>query len=199
MEFDELIKRISDIAKAVNAFSSESVQQQAFAALLNALDGGNSPHPTEQASRSSKESAKQKAAKVDATPNTAPKNGTVKKNSKKTGGPRIVTDLNLRPNGKSSLRDFVTEKGPNDNQKRFAVIIYYLQKKISTKNIDENHIYTAFKDIGVKVPLNIEGALSVAAKRKGWIDTSNLNDVKMTVGGENFVEHDLPAKPIKKK
>lgn len=99
----------------------------------------------------------------------------------------------MRPKGKKSLKDFVSEKKPKTNEERFAVIIYYLEKTLQQRAIDRNYIYTCFKELGVKFPLQIDPVLRNAARRKGWITTSNSSDLKMTVGGENFVEHDLPA------
>jgi len=192
MDFDDILKRMPEIAKAVNAFSSEIVQQQAFSALVNGLAAPVSDSNTSNVGSSQHRPAQPKTRKP-ASPTRDPATST-KRAGKKGKSPKIVTDLNLRPNSKTSLRDFIATKKPKDNQQRFAVITYYLQKTISIKNITSDHIYSAFKEIGEKVPLNIDGALLVTSRRKAWLDTSSLSDIKLTVAGENFVEHDLPTK-----
>jgi hypothetical protein len=59
-------------------------------------------------------------------------------------------------------------------------------------------MYTAFKELNTKVPTRLATVMSNSAKRHGWLDTGNRDDIKITIHGENFVEHDLPAKKTKK-
>ena len=197
--FDELVKFFPEMAKAVNSFSSEAVQQQAFATLLATLDSDYQHFPSGEENKNELKKEKQKLGRrrgkvaVKAT-KASSKDG----KTRTTDTPKLVTNLNLRPTGKKALRDFVSDKKPSDNQARFAVILYYLQKTLALKNISQDHIYTAFKELGTKVPLNISTALMVTRIRKGWINTSNTDDLKLTIGGENFVEHDLPISATKK-
>ena len=100
--------------------------------------------------------------------------------------------MNLRPADKQPLRDFVHEKQPKTNEERYAVILYYLQKVISLDSLNADHVYTAFKDANIRVPKDIPGGLRKAGERKGWVNTEDRSDIKITVNGENLVEHDLP-------
>lgn len=195
--FEDLLSSMEAIAKTVNAFNSDAVQQQVFAALLKKLAIEVSP-PDDNGVVDSKGKGDVKKPPRRKT-KVVSKDGTgIPKKGKKGSSPKVVPDLNLRPQGKKSLKDFVADKQPKDNQERFAVIVYYLQKQLGVKGVGANHIYTAFKELNVKVPLDIEGALPMTTKRKGWLRTSDLSDVTLTVSGENFVEHDLPRSSTKK-
>lgn len=182
--FEKLLQAMPNIAKAVNTFTSDSVQQKAFSILMDSfgvvveieepddeVHDKSKPKKTSTQPRVSKGSKQRKA---------------------QSGPPKLKADLNLRPKGKKSLKEFVAEKKPQTNEERFAVIIYYLQKTLGEKAIGRDHVHTGFKELGVKAPIQIDAALGMAANRKGWINTSGGSDLKMTVHGENFVEHDLP-------
>lgn len=105
---------------------------------------------------------------------------------------QFVSGLNFRPQGKTSLKEFYAGKMPQDNQAQVTVLIYYLQKVLGCTNITTNHIYSAFKDVGIRTPGDIGKIVRNTASRKGWVDSSDGADLKVTTLGENFVEHDLP-------
>jgi hypothetical protein len=104
---------------------------------------------------------------------------------------KTVADLNLKPEKGQSLRDFFNEKRPESQQEQFVVILFYLTKILNLSGVGQNHIYTAFNDIGERVP-NIRSTANNIARRRGWINASDINDLQMTTPGENFVKHDLP-------
>jgi hypothetical protein len=106
----------------------------------------------------------------------------------------IVKDLNLKPEGKKSLREFFAEKQPRDQQEQFAVILYYFCNVIEVSNIGANHIFTGFKEVEMRSPLDILSLARKVAHRKGWVDSSNSDNLRMPVRGQNFVEQDLPSK-----
>lgn len=190
LDGDDLLKKMPAIAEAVNAFKSDSVQVQAFQVLIAAF----------RATSNDKESIGKPEAR---TPTPAANDGPVRRSDEVggkprkravAGSPRVLGDLNLKPDGKKSLKDFCGEKKPATNEERFAVIIYYLQNTLGLTGITRDHVHTGFKDIGAKSPLDIDAGLRMAASRKGWLDTSNSGDIRVTVAGENLVEHDLPSK-----
>jgi hypothetical protein len=106
-------------------------------------------------------------------------------------GYEIVKDLVLAREGdKQSLKEFYSQKNPSSNYERNAVFCYYLLKIREFKPIGVNHIYTCYREVNQRV-----GDLVVSlseTSRKGWLDTSNMNDIMLSVRGENFVEYDLP-------
>lgn len=193
LKFDDLLKQMPAVAKAVNAFGSEAVQQQAFAVLLRALRGEDLAETENEIVKSEKKSRLIPRRRRGITKGEGAGKASLRPKRGKTT-PTIVSDLNLRPKGKESLKDFMAKKSPKDNQEALAAIVYYLQKILSLKNIGQNHVYTGFKDIGKRTPSNLQVALSLTSTRKGWINTRDMSDLKMTVPGENFVEHDLPKK-----
>lgn len=193
MGFDELLKQMPAVAKAVNEFKSDAVQQQAFTAILRSLHGQD-PLESNEFQEPNRSTAGEKLKKRKRSLSKTEGNKASSKKKMTTAAPSLVSDLNLRPKGKESLRDFLAQKSPKDNQEILAVIVYYLQKVLTTNSISQDHIYTAFKEISKKVPTNIYMALIMTHKRKGWVETKNMSDLKMTIPGENFVEHDLPGK-----
>lgn len=195
---DELLKRMPAIAEAVNLFKSESIQQQVFKLLLAALQKEvglpdvpqESEQHAEEKERNVKHAASSDAAKAAKTKGP--------RKARPSGPPKLLPNLNLRPAGKNSLKQFVEEKRPETNEERIAVMIHYLQHSLGLTNLTRDHVYSCFKEIGVKSPTEIDAALRMTAHRKGWIDTSNSADLKVTISGENFVEHDLPRKKAEK-
>lgn len=191
-KFDDLLKRMQGIAQAVNQFKSETVQQQAFEMLMR-VSGVETGRPNPQ--ETGQEDAQDGSGKSTKTSQGGPSKSTSTANKPKRGNsskPTFINDLNLRPQGKESLKDFADAKKPKTNEEKFAVIIYYLQRQLGVKSINSDHIYTAFKELGVKVPADINDAIFKCASRKGWIDTADSSNLTVTVRGENFVEHDLP-------
>lgn len=105
----------------------------------------------------------------------------------------MLTDLNLRPAGKQSLEDFYNTFIVKSNMERNITILYFLKRILEIENVGVNHIYTCYKKIGTKVP-NIYQGLIDTKNRKGWIDTNNMDDLKVSISGENYIEHEAPKK-----
>lgn len=104
----------------------------------------------------------------------------------------IVSDLNLRPEGKQSLRDFFAVKKPDTAMELNTVFVYYLERELAITAIGPDHVYTCYKEVSSKVPAALLQSLKDTAHRKGWIDTKNMNALRLSTVGENLVEHDLP-------
>lgn len=179
--FERILTSLPEVAKAVNAFSSEAAQLKVLDAVLAALD---IPAPA----------SAQVAPPPSATDSGVIRSATRAKSSsgKKDPDPKIVADLNLRPAGKASLRDFVQAKSPGTNEELYAVIIHYLEHTLSLSAINVDHVFTSLKDLGRKISPRLRTVLSNSASSKGWIDTANRDKIRTTVPGQNLVEHDLP-------
>lgn len=121
----------------------------------------------------------------------------VKKERKPKGPSRkegydIVKDLVLTGEGdKPSLKEFYSDKSPRVNYDRNAVFCYYLQKIKEIRPIGINHIYTCYKEVNRRVG-DLIVSLSETSTKKGWLETSNMSDIRITIRGEGYVEHDLP-------
>jgi len=189
-DFDELLERIPGIADAVNQFESEAVQADAFKALLDVWQG------RERRGAKSNLSAKTKQAEAGSEGDKESRKKGAQKSAgggRKTPAVSAVKDLNLRPNGKQSFVDFVADKEPSTNYERCLVSVYYLSEVLGLDEVGANHVYTCFKaHKNWRNPADLRNTLAKTASRKNWLDTSNMEAIKLTPQGMNAVEHDLP-------
>jgi hypothetical protein len=209
-DLDALLERMTKIAEAVNGFTSEAVQQEAFAALVSAFTGrhraahkealrGDDP-PTvdapqlEEAAPSENQSSGRSARAGDGGSKPRRREGVGARE-----GIKVVRDLNLRPTGRQSFDEFISEKKPVSNEDKYAVIIYYLENVLDMTDITVDHVGTVFRMTKQwREPASIAAALRGTAARKATIDSDPKN-LRMTAHGRNFVEHDLPvAEKVKK-
>ncbi len=111
-----------------------------------------------------------------------------------TPTPSIARDLDLsRQDDKPSLREFSAKYRPTSNLKRNLIFVYYLRqiREISSVNVD--HVFTCYRNIsGLKAPVALQQSLWDTSSRYGWLDTTSLDDIKVTVPGINYLEHDMP-------
>jgi hypothetical protein len=104
----------------------------------------------------------------------------------------IVKELNLAEQGdKPSLKDFFSKYNPSNNFERNLIFVYYLQNTTKVAAITSDHIFTCYRHVGVKIPGAFKQSLWDTASQKGWIDTSSLEDIKLTTQGINYLEHDI--------
>ena len=99
--------------------------------------------------------------------------------------------LDLSPSGKKSAIEFQSEKAPASVVEKCVVAAYYLREIIEVDAITVTGVFTFFKAVGWKVPSDIRNTLQQAGS-KGWLDTKDGDDIKITSMGENLIEHDLP-------
>lgn len=111
--------------------------------------------------------------------------------NKRQSTPSIITGINLLPNNKDSLRDFVSKRSVSNAQEYNTIFVYYLERILELRDITPDHIFTCYKHLGVKPPSNLRQSLFDTRSRKGWIDTTSINDLKITVEGINKVEFDF--------
>lgn len=119
-------------------------------------------------------------------------NSKPKQSSYKPPAMTIVRELNLRPEGKLSWRDFHEQKQPVTQEHTITVAVYYLKCILKVDKLTPQHVFTCFKDANIRTPKHLPQAIRDISKRKGWFDTSERGNIKITNHGENFVEHDLP-------
>lgn len=121
-----------------------------------------------------------------------------KSTSKSRQSPSIVKELDLSPKGKKSFQDFVEEKQPSSNSEKCTVAVYYLHHELGIENITINQVFTCYRDVKKWKPGDVYDYLAKTASNKGWLDTSNMEDISITPQGEHFVETQLPQKIIGK-
>jgi hypothetical protein len=140
---------------------------------------------------------------VNRTSNPAPtlaetinkNNGGIKKRAVKSSAmPTLIKDLNLKPQGIQSLNEFYNLKAPKSNIESNVVFVYYLQRILYLTGITMDHIYTCYKWVGGKVPENLRQSIAdtAAGSKYGLLDASNMQDIKLSMRGENTVETELP-------
>jgi hypothetical protein len=117
------------------------------------------------------------------------------KKKKTSGGSAtgsFVRDLDLSGGGKTKrLKDFYAGYAVTSNFERNLIFVYYLQHKLERPNITIDHVFTCYREVGVKVPKALQQSLWDTTNRRGWLDTSDANDLKVTVPGMNYIEHDM--------
>jgi hypothetical protein len=185
--FDLVLAEMPRIAEAVKAFP-ESVQQKAFDVLIAELKG-QSP-----ASASGKIAGQKQHRRSGGGRRVGPKAEGVKRPARRAGGPTLVRDLDLAPKGQKSLKDFVNEKQPESNHDKNTVSVYYLAEIRKMDGVTVNHVFTCYRDMRWREPGIIRNSLALTANRKRFLDTADLNNIKLTPAGRNHVEQDLPPK-----
>lgn len=104
---------------------------------------------------------------------------------------KMIKELNLKPQGKKSLRDFIEEKSPSNAKQKCTVAIYYMKNIMNIEHVSVDHVYTAFKSSEWPVPANLPNTLHQAGS-EGWLNTADIENLLVTPSGENLIEYDLP-------
>jgi hypothetical protein len=178
--------------------------------ILNSINALNSVVSKASQPRLARQGAPQRQATLpfaeDDEVDVAEENGEVDENvvdavvpERKKGKRKLpqmtpVKDLDLRPEGQKTLREFYTEKSPESQTEQVTVFVYYLQHIATVPKINACHVYTCYKDVGVRSPNDLPQIIrNTGNSKKGWIDCSDADNLKVTNLGETLVEHDLPA------
>ncbi len=200
-DLDALLSRMDAIAKAVNAFSSEAVQKEAFAAMVAAFEGKR--HSAQHASAANERPENQRpeppgigVAEIESQTKSAEKVTKTKRSSKESRTEwKMVKDLDLRPAGKPSFEEFAEEKKPSSNEDKYVLVVYYLTETLGLSPVTIHQVGTVFRLMKTwKEPTDLAAGLRVTASRKVTLDTSDYEDIKLTPAGRNLVDHDLPPK-----
>lgn len=195
-QLSKLLDEMPRIAEAVNGFASADVQREAFDVLIKAalrqLPQESQPlnaDENEPSEHSQPVRAKQKATRSKA----GTKRGSTKSSKKgKLTAPPVDASLDIKPANGISLPDFADQKKPNNMQNQSMVIIYWLRHHTDCAKVGISQIYTCYKQMGWKAPPNLRKQLHDISFKKSWLDTSDVEDVSLTIAGEQHVDHDLP-------
>jgi hypothetical protein len=202
-DLSELLGQMPAIAKAVNAFTSETVQERAFHSLVDAFIGAqreskgrDSAGPRHESTVDSSDAGVNGNARTRRRVSKAPaKEGGQRK--RRATGLKVLGDLNLRPSGKKAFKAFVEEKQPSSMKERAAVAVYYLANTLGLNGVTSDHVFTCFKEATWRLPADLRNIMAQAASVDGYLDTSDGDDVKITTKGTNLVDHDLPRAKVK--
>jgi hypothetical protein len=202
LSYSDLMTTLPKIAPVVNQFNGGLAQGVALRALIGALarenpsaDTARVPHRQSPVPNGTKRAESDLPLATDGKEQNPTRGRRDKKADRNRADLTRLNDLNLKPHGKPSLHDFVSQKQPVDNQQRLAAIVYYLKKTLHIQKVSHSHIYTCLKELGERVPSDMGARLRDVARRKGWLHANDSDNIDLTMKGENAVEHDLPPKP----
>jgi hypothetical protein len=123
-------------------------------------------------------------------PNVRKTRGTGKKTDR-NARLTLVPDLNFRPSGERSLKEFVDEKRPKNDLEVALVAVYYMQHHMALSKIGPAHVMTAFKEAGKAIPRDVRQTIRNVKNTKIWLHFSDIEDIRTTTQGDNFVEHEM--------
>jgi hypothetical protein len=123
-------------------------------------------------------------------PNARKPRGTGKKVDR-NAGLKLVPDLDFRPNGEQALKDFLDEKKPKKDLELALATVYYMQHVTELAKIGPAHVMTAFKGVGKRIPGDVTQTIRNVKNSKGWLKFNDIEDVRTTTQGDNFVEHEM--------
>jgi len=95
---------------------------------------------------------------------------------------------------RAGLIEFTDAKVPITNEERNLVFLYYLQQTLKLKEIRVDHIYTCYKHVKARVPVDIENSLTTTAKQHEWLEVNEIGIITITTKGIDYVENNLPIK-----
>jgi hypothetical protein len=203
---ESLLEVMPRIADAVNAFTSEENQQVAMRACMRMV-GLNDESPGRPEAVSAPNLSVVPPAAGDpvdiadpspasetsqGTPPTARQRRPRKAASKRAWSP--VKEIDFRPAGKQSLRDFAEEKLPVSQHEKNLVCVHYLEEVLGLSSVGAGHVLAAYEECGWKLPASPENSLQRTSCLKKWLETGDMQAIHVTLRGRNAIQYDLPAK-----
>lgn len=185
-EYTEIKSELNEIAEILSKFP-EAIQPKVYDLLINSFMGKTASAST-QTETSIETKVKPELKESKRKRKSSKESYTIDKNLNLKGG-----------NGTISFEEFYDQKLPTSNIQFNAVATYYLQEIAKVSPINLSHIYTCYRNVGKKPPDKFQQSMwDTSGSRYGYIDTSDMNDIKIPHLGKSFVEHDLPKSPKKK-
>jgi hypothetical protein len=178
-ELKRIMKMAADVAAAVPEVLQEAAFNRALDELLGERDAGGQNQRRRLEGKATPRRGKKSRAKRKAT------------ERRKPVAPTLVKELNLRPKNQESFSDYVSKKPPKNDHERKLVSVYYLKRILEIEAVGAAHVYTCFRDQGWKVPPDLQTSLRLTANKKGWLDTSDSNNINVPVRGENHIEYEM--------
>lgn len=219
--FLALREDIRDMAEDVNGYESEENQRTAFRALLDmrlkmletagrpTVQGPAAPHTNAPASHdwsdeaqvvdlSSHDDSETDGSEESRETEDLPDGGPSRPRRTRRGRRRTsrrsepIRNLDFRPSGKVSFKDFVSEKKPTSLYQKNVLAVWYLEQVLEVTEIGVGHVLAAYKECSWREPSSPDNSLQVTASKHHWIDTSNMTQIRTTPSGRNLVQYDMP-------
>lgn len=109
----------------------------------------------------------------------------------RNAGLQLIPDLDFRPDGKESFKEFLSKKEPKNDIETALLAIYYMQNIMELDRIGPSHVMTAFKDATKPIPKDVRQTIRNAKNSKIWIDFSDIEELRTTSQGNNFVNYEM--------
>lgn len=191
-KFDERLRQLERAVKTINTIQNNpELQIQAFNHLFNASTLAP-PQPTAGTIKESR--AAGLTTKAEKGASKVRVNG---KRANKATDISIDKTLDTAPKGVEPWKSFVDAKKPTNLKDQNLVAVYWLTEVASNTAVSASQIVTLFVDAKWKLASNVKNSLQVTASTTGYLDTADMNDIKITARGISHVLNSLPT-PDKK-
>lgn len=105
--------------------------------------------------------------------------------------PKLLSDLDLNQGPLGRLKEFHAKYAPKTNMEQNLIFTYFLRDGLGLEEISEDHLYTCYRAVSVKVPKALRQSVLDTANTKGWLGTDSTGTIKLTTAGRNHIEHDM--------
>lgn len=183
---DETVKRLSRNIK--------SVLNKEYIKMINDDDFIIKPEGIKQAKlildgkstgRTSKNSSKSK------TGTNQNKSSGKSKNTSKSHEFKLDRSLNLRPEGKQSLKEYFETFQVNTTPEKILLIVYYLKEILQLENVNTDHIYTSFDKLNIRIPKSLYQLISDTKNKSGWLEFDSMENIGLSIQGRNAIKYDF--------
>jgi hypothetical protein len=135
------------------------------------------------------------APKASPAPNVATKtaatNGARKPKRSRKEEPKLLTDLDLNQGKLGRLKEFHAKYAPKTNMEQNVIFTYFLKDGLGLDEISEDHLFTCYRTVGIKIPKALRQSVLDTAQTRGWVDTDATGLIRLTTVGRNHIEHDI--------
>jgi hypothetical protein len=112
-----------------------------------------------------------------------------KKSTASTGRSlKRLTDIDFHPTGKDSLDKFYKAFTVKNDNERNLLFVYYLSETLKISTIKNDHLYTCYDELGLRIPENMQSCIYNTKTRTGWIGTNDNSNITVTVKGKNKIK-----------
>lgn len=126
---------------------------------------------------------------------TDSKTKSTRSNVEPTPNYKMLKDLDLSASKKyPALIEFTDSKFPITNEERNLVFLYYLKEIRHLDNVTLDHIYTCYRAVNIRAPVDIKASLEATASQHKWIVFTKDGQLSVTPKGREYVENYLPIK-----
>lgn len=131
------------------------------------------------------------SAKTIPVAKTAATNGARKPKRSRKEEPKLLTDLDLNQGQLGRLKEFHGKYAPKTNMEQNLIFTYFLKDGLGLDEVSEDHLFTCYRTVGIKIPGALRQSVLDTAQTKGWVDTDATGLIRLTTVGRNYIEHDI--------